>query len=108
MMLPVNMQGGKGQSLQCPSLVMALHSTLWDAIFQQLVQARLAAELSEKGARVIGFAGPGDLSVSFAASPAARPLAMLPALQLLGERVAERRGQNTEAPRHLGKVVVLT
>jgi glucosamine--fructose-6-phosphate aminotransferase (isomerizing) len=70
-------------------------------------EARLASELSAKGARVIGLGGPGDLSLSFEAPPASRPLAILPALQILGERVAERRGIDTEAPRHLGKVVVL-
>lgn len=71
-------------------------------------EARVAAELSAKGARVIGFGGPGDPSLSFEAPPASRPLAMLPALQILGERVAERGGLDTRAPRHLGKVVVLT
>ena len=70
-------------------------------------EARLAAELSAKGARIIGFGGPGDPSLSFAAPAESRPLAMLPALQILGERVAERRGVDTQAPRHLGKVVVL-
>jgi glutamine---fructose-6-phosphate transaminase (isomerizing) len=70
-------------------------------------EARLASELSAKGARVIGLGGPGDLSLPFAAPSSGRPLAMLPALQILGERVAERRGIDTEAPRHLGKVVVL-
>ena len=71
-------------------------------------EARVAAELIAKGARVIGFGGPGDPSLSLVAPSAARALAILPALQILGERVAERCGVDSEAPRHLGKVVVLT
>ena len=36
-----------------------------------------------------------------------RALAALAVMQILGERVAEMRGIDTEAPRHLSKVVVL-
>ncbi|MBC7736517.1 MAG: hypothetical protein H7245_04650 [Candidatus Saccharibacteria bacterium] len=59
------------------------------------------AELQAKGARVIGFGGPGDLRIE------ATGLAALPALQILGELVALQKGIDTEAPRHLTKVVVL-
>ena len=64
-------------------------------------EAKLAAELQSKGARVIGFGGPGDLTI-----PATGP-ATLPALQMLGELVALQKGIDTETPRHLTKVVVL-
>lgn len=70
-------------------------------------EAALAAELQAKGAAVIGFGGPGDLSIG---TPFERPsggLRVLPALQLLGENVAVSRNINTETPRHLTKVVVL-
>ena len=64
-------------------------------------EAKLAAEVQAKGARVIGFGGPGDLSIP------ATGLAALPALQMLGELVALQKGINSESPRHLTKVVVL-
>jgi len=65
-------------------------------------EAKLAAEVQAKGARVIGFGGPGDLSIP------ATGLAALPALQMLGELVALQKGINSEQPRHLTKVVVLS
>ena len=64
-------------------------------------EARLVAELQAKGAKVIGFGGAGDVRI------AATGLACLPALQMLGEMVALQKGINSEAPRHLTKVVVL-
>ena len=64
-------------------------------------EAKLVAEVQAKGARVIGFGGPGDLQLQ------AQGLATLPALQILGEMVALQKGIDTEAPRHLTKVVVL-
>lgn len=64
-------------------------------------EARLAVEVQSKGARVIGFGGPGDLQLR------AQGLATLPALQILGEMVALQKGIDTETPRHLTKVVVL-
>ena len=64
-------------------------------------EAKLVAELQAKGARVIGFGGPGDVQID------ATGLACLPALQMLGEMVALQKGINSEAPRHLTKVVVL-
>ena len=70
-------------------------------------EAKVAAELRQKGAFVIGFGGPGDLAFEAAETTAARALEILPALQILGERVAEARGADSEAPRHLSKVVVL-
>lgn len=70
-------------------------------------EAVLAQELQAKGARVIGFGGPGDLSIGTAADTPAAALRVLPALQLLGEKVALARNIDTESPRHLTKVVVL-
>jgi hypothetical protein len=34
-------QGRKGQNVLCPSAVLALHSPMWDEMFQQLVQVNL-------------------------------------------------------------------
>lgn len=70
-------------------------------------EAALVAELQDKGAKVIGFNGPGDLSIELGLTGPAAALAVLPALQLLGEKVALSKNINSEAPRHLTKVVVL-
>ncbi|MGI3900377.1 MAG: SIS domain-containing protein [Janthinobacterium lividum] len=70
-------------------------------------EAKLTAELRAKGAVVAGFGGPGDLEVGLDDVSEVRALVALPALQILGERVAELRGLDTVAPRHLSKVVVL-
>ncbi|MDX7950806.1 SIS domain-containing protein [Lichenihabitans sp. Uapishka_5] len=70
-------------------------------------EVRIAAEVQDKGARVIGLGGPGDVSLDIGGSLEARSLVVLPILQLLGERAAEARGLDTGAPRHLNKVVVL-
>ncbi len=70
-------------------------------------EARIAAELQAKGALVVGFGGPGDLEIAVGHDPLLRALAALPALQIIGERVAENRGLDTAAPRHLSKVVIL-
>lgn len=70
-------------------------------------EAKLASELQAKGVRVIGLGGPGDLSVGLDISGLQRMLAMLPALQILGERVAGAKGIDSTAPRHLTKVVTL-
>jgi glucosamine--fructose-6-phosphate aminotransferase (isomerizing) len=70
-------------------------------------EAKLAGELQKKGARVIGFGGPGDASLTIKGDPALAGLAALPALQLLGERAAQARNIDTVAPRHLTKVVML-
>lgn len=74
---------------------------------QRDAEAKLAAELQDKGALVIGFGGPGDASFAVDCDPALAGLAMLPALQLLGERAAQIRNIDTMAPRHLTKVVML-
>lgn len=70
-------------------------------------EAVLAAELRAKGAYVLGFGGPGDVSFALSADPWARALTVLPALQLLGECVARTRGLDSGAPRHLSRVVTL-
>jgi glucosamine--fructose-6-phosphate aminotransferase (isomerizing) len=70
-------------------------------------EARLVRELQDKGARVIGFGGPGDVSFEMRCDPALVGLAFLPALQLLGERAAQARNIDTVQPRHLTKVVTL-
>ncbi len=70
-------------------------------------EARLASELRAKGAVVLGIGGPGDLEIAVDDASDIRALVALPALQILGERVAERKGLDTVAPRHLSKVVVL-
>lgn len=70
-------------------------------------EATLVAEMRGKGARVLGFGGTGDVSIPLAVAPALAGLAALPALQLIGERVAEARGLDTVQPRHLTKVVTL-
>jgi glucosamine--fructose-6-phosphate aminotransferase (isomerizing) len=69
-------------------------------------EAVLAAELQAKGAFVIGFGGPGDIAVTLPPDLLTRGLVCLPALQLLGERVALARGLDSTAPRHLTKVVL--
>jgi glucosamine--fructose-6-phosphate aminotransferase (isomerizing) len=70
-------------------------------------EATLARELQAKGARVIGFGGPGDASFEVDCDQALAGLACLPALQLLGERAAQARNIDTVSPRHLTKVVTL-
>jgi len=70
-------------------------------------EAKLVAELQEKGARVIGLGGPGDAAFDVPCDPALIGLACLPALQLLGERAAQAHNIDTVAPRHLTKVVTL-
>ena len=71
-------------------------------------EARVAADVQAKGARVIGINGPGDLRIDLGVSGPAACLAALPALQMMGEHVALMKGINSEVPRHLTKVVVLT
>ena len=70
-------------------------------------EAKLVGELQGKGARVIGFGGPGDASFDVPCNAALVGLACLPALQLLGERAAQAHDIDTVAPRHLTKVVTL-
>lgn len=70
-------------------------------------EAKVAADVMAKGARVIGINGPGDLRIDLGVAGLAATLATLPALQIMGEYVALQKGINTETPRHLTKVVVL-
>jgi glutamine---fructose-6-phosphate transaminase (isomerizing) len=74
----------------------------------QDAEAKIAADVQAKGARVIGINGPGDLRIDLGVTGTDVPLAALPALQIMGEYVALQKGINTETPRHLTKVVVLT
>jgi glucosamine--fructose-6-phosphate aminotransferase (isomerizing) len=69
-------------------------------------EAVLAGELRAKGAFVIGLGGPGDVAIPLPPEPLTRGLICLPALQMLGERVALTRGLDSTAPRHLSKVVL--
>jgi glucosamine--fructose-6-phosphate aminotransferase (isomerizing) len=71
-------------------------------------EAKLYAELKEKGAFVIGIGGPGDLYVDVAQHDLDRSMTILPALQLFGERLAQHKGLDSTAPRHLTKVVRLS
>lgn len=70
-------------------------------------EAALCAELQAKGAWVLGFGGPGDVSLPVAAKGDLAGGEILPALQLLGENFASAKGVDTSAPRHLTKVVLL-
>lgn len=74
---------------------------------QKEAEIKLVDELREKGAFVIGLGGPGDLALAVDVDLALAGLAFLPALQILGERVAQSRRIDTAAPRHLTKVVTL-
>jgi len=65
----------------------------------------LAGELAAIGAFVVGFGGPGDISLEIGGPVDVRGLVCLPALQLLGLELARTRGLDTRAPRHLTKVV---
>lgn len=70
-------------------------------------EAKVVADIRAKGGRVIGFGGPGDLSIPLRSTGAARAAEVLPALQILGEMVAKAKGIDSDAPRHLTKVVTL-
>jgi glutamine---fructose-6-phosphate transaminase (isomerizing) len=72
-----------------------------------LEEASVAHDIQACGAVVLGIGGPGDVELPLAAAGSTRLLAMLPALQLLGERVATSRSLDTTSPRHLTKVVRL-
>ncbi|WP_420594101.1 SIS domain-containing protein [Deinococcus sp.] len=68
---------------------------------------KLSLDLSSKGAKVIGFGGPGELRFELAGDASTRALGVLPALQMLGECVASAKGLDTLTPRWLTKVVTL-
>ena len=70
-------------------------------------EARVARDINDKGGLVLGLGGPGTVTVAVDEASPVRGLLALPALQILGERVAERKGLDTAAPRHLNKVVLL-
>lgn len=70
-------------------------------------EARLAQELSAKGARVLGLGGPGAVSFEVCGDANLRALTVLPTLQILGECVAQGKGLDSVAPRWLTKVVTL-
>lgn len=70
-------------------------------------EARVAGDITDKGGLVLGLGGPGSVAVAIDDASLVRALVALPALQILGERVAGRRGLDTAAPRHLNKVVIL-
>lgn len=70
-------------------------------------EAKLVAELQAKGAFVIGFGGPGTITLPLSTATPLRGAEALPALQILGEMHANARNIDTTAPRHLTKVVVL-
>ena len=72
-------------------------------------EAKVAREMEEKGARVFGIGGPGTVSIAIDDNDASRrALLALPLLQWLGQLVALQKGINSEAPRHLTKVVSLS
>lgn len=99
---PMEYRHGPVSLIDARSLVVMLYSRATVA-----EETALTTELQAKGARVIGLNGPGDLRIDTALADAANALACLPALQLLGEKVALSKGINSETPRHLTKVVVL-
>lgn len=70
-------------------------------------EAKVADDIRAKGAAIVGLGGPGDLSIKAEVTGLTQTLAILPALQIIGERVAEAKNIDTTAPRHLNKVVVL-
>ncbi|MEX6507564.1 SIS domain-containing protein [Jiella sp. M17.18] len=71
-------------------------------------EEKVARDVRDKGAAVVGIGGEGDLSIPMQADGLARALEMLPALQLFGEQVARTKNIDTTAPRHLTKVVTLS
>lgn len=70
-------------------------------------EIKLAEELQEKGALVIGIGGPGNIGLPVDVDLSLAGLVVLPALQILGERAAQARRIDTVSPRHLTKVVTL-
>ena len=70
-------------------------------------ETRVASDMQALGARVLGIGGPGDVELKVEGPASCRALAALPCLQLLGELVAESKGLDSLAPRHLNKVVTL-
>ena len=84
--------------------------TLAVALFDgdaQPEERRIVADIQEKGGRVLGLGGPGDVSLTPGGEPGTRGLVCLPVIQALGEAMAQAKGLDTAAPRHLQKVVIL-
>ncbi len=100
---PLEYRHGPISLIDDRSLVVMLYSS--ETLEQE---TKLVSELREKGAKVIGFGGTGDLSLELTETSSLRGLIALPTLQWLGERVAQSKGLNSGKPRHLTKVVVLT
>ena len=92
---PMEYRHGPISLIDDRSLVVMIYS---DTVEEE---AKVVTDVRAKGAKVIAFGGPGDISID------ATGLACLPALQMLGEMVALQKGINSESPRHLTKVVVL-
>jgi glucosamine--fructose-6-phosphate aminotransferase (isomerizing) len=99
---PLEYRHGPISLIDGHSVVVVLHSA--DGL---AAEQKVAAEVRAKGAVVISLGGPGEPGFAADAPVALRPLVYLPALQVLGERVAQMKGLDTAAPRHLTKVVVL-
>lgn len=97
---PMEYRHGPISLLDERTVVVVLYSTELQAEEEQLVR-----EMQEKGARVIGIGGPGDLSIPLDRPEVECALLCLPALQILGERIAQARNIDSLAPRHLTKVV---
>lgn len=68
-------------------------------------EAALVRDIQACGARVLGLGGPGDITLPLPETGGTRLLAMLPPLQMLGERMANARALDTSAPRNLTKIV---
>ncbi|WDR03528.1 SIS domain-containing protein [Devosia rhodophyticola] len=68
-------------------------------------EAKLTDDVRALGALVMAIGGPGDVEIPNVAPAAVRGLVSLPALQMLGERLAVLRQLDSAAPRHLTKVV---
>ena len=99
---PLEYRHGPISLIDSGSLVTILYGTATAE-----AEARVCADVRSKGATVIGMGGPGDVTIPVDAAGPAAALVMLPALQLMGEKVALSKGLDTETPRHLTKVVVL-
>ena len=99
---PLEYRHGPISLIDDASVVVMLYAT--DTAAEE---AQVVADVQKKGAKVIGIGGPGDLRIDLGLDGPAAALAALPALQMLGERVALMKGLNSEVPRHLTKVVVL-
>ena len=102
---PMEYRHGPISLIDAGSVIVMLYSPETIQTFAE--ETALVRELQAKGALVVGIDGPGDLCLTTGMVGPGAILAALPALQLIGERVAIAKGINTETPRHLSKVVVL-